>query len=197
MRAHELLETREAFLFHGTSVTSALEALREDRLRAYDHAISFTRDFSIARKFATIKSAGVIEYWTNERYDLFPSDNHLNDEHIAKVLPAAFLEHHWVGSWVGSSGGIIFVLDASKIRQRFRLTPHNDGRDNQDGKWEMEERLMKRDLVPFKMFVRKIIVSTNFPQIVDDLLSGNEKLGVSAQPQYREAVQFIRSKATE
>lgn len=184
----DLFEHREAFLFHGTSITSALEIIMQDKLDAQGYYICLTREKSIARKFADIKSSGVIEEWVNVKPELF-SDDDLSDEAVAKQLPVAWAEKCW--TW-GSTGGIIFYLDQTKLRQRYKLSPYSDSPDTQ--KWEMEERVT-RDITPFKSLVRHIEVSRNFRSIMDMVLRGDENEGTAPQPQYREAFEFIMSKA--
>ncbi len=185
----DLFESRYAPLYHGTSVTSALEILLEDRLAADGFHISLTREHSTAVRFADIKSSGVVEEWLNYRGDHIPEGlDGYSDEVLAKYLPVVFCENSL--TW-GDKGGMIFTIDQSLLRQRYAIYPYAD--DPGDGKWEKEERV-RRDIKPFRPLIQKIEVSRNFRSIVNMVIHGDEQEGVEPQPQYREVLDFILTK---
>lgn len=189
MRATELFETRYAPLYHGTSVSQMISAVHENKLNSFGHYISLTRDISVAKKFAR-KSEATLEIWMNDGIHGPLLSDDPTDEELAMHLPLAYAEHHFVGSW--TSGGAYFIFDQEKIRTKYRLTPYTD---DYGEKWEMEERI-HRDLVPLRDYIVgiKLVGNSAFGQITQAILNGNDKIGLKPHPEYKDSIDFIRSK---
>jgi hypothetical protein len=86
MRYHDILsEGRDAYLFHGTDLVGAIEILRSNKLigtQQYSHnpfGVSLTRDYRIARDFAT--------YWERQFPVVFVLDQRKLVQSRAKLLP--------------------------------------------------------------------------------------------------------------
>jgi hypothetical protein len=189
MRASDLFETRYASLYHGTSVTNLILAVHENCLSAGGQYISLSRSIEIAKKFAG-KSEATLEIAMNDQsVNAVLSDDPTHEE-MAEHFPIAFAEHYYVGSW--TSGGAIMVLNNEKIRARYRLRPFADDRD--DHKWELEERLT-RDLKPLRDYITevKLVRNSAFGAITKAVLNGDEEAGIKPHPEYRDAINFIRS----
>jgi len=179
---------RPAYLYHGTSVTSALEILKSDRISSGGYTISLSRNIDIGKKFADIKSEAAIEEWVNERASELSGDP--DDAEIAAVIPVAVIEKWFADR--SHEGGVIFVLDQTAIKHRYSVSPHNDDPHTHDGKWEYEERI-SRDIYPVKPLIVSILVTKDFPQISEAILNGFR--GVEPQPQYASELAFIAEKS--
>lgn len=193
MRYRDLLETRYAPLYHGTSVSQMVQAIHEDKLDAWGHYISFTRDINIAKKF-TRKSQATLEIWANDLDRSGKLSDEPTGEEFAEHMPLAFAEHHFVGQH--GNGGAIYVFDQEKIKKQFKIKPFSD--DPQvDHKWEMEERLT-RDLEPLRDYILEIKLMKHcaFGSIERAVVYGDPDLGLTAHPEYSNAFDFIRSKAS-
>lgn len=202
MRAYELKEAiRPAYLYHGTSIANLIQMVHQDRICSGEDtygpdvaSISFTRARTIGQKFATAKSAGVLEVWMNDfAAGLSPEPT---EEEMAKVIPLAWAEHYFYSSWKQNGGGAILVLDQEKLRHRYKLEPYCDAgeRGANGSKWEMEE-CITRDVKPMRPYVVGIILCGPFGQIANAVLDGDAKAMLDPHPEYRDAVEFIRARA--
>jgi len=176
-------------LYHGTSIARLLEIVREDRMRVNGTAgISFSRDIGIARRFANGRSASVLEDFGDMNADRLPED--AGDADLARVVPAAYAEHHYVGSW-SETGGAILVFDRNVLGARYRLEPYET--PGPMGHSEHEERV-GRDLTKVRGLLKGIIVTQGFGNISRALVFGEPSLGIAPQPRYRKAIEFIRDR---
>lgn len=193
---------RPAYLYHGTSIANLIQMVHENRFCSgaetygIDTAsISFTRDPATAKKFATGKSASVLEVWMNEYASRLTAEP--TEEEMAKAIPLAWAEHYYYSSWRQNNGGAIIVIDQEKLRQRYRLDPFCDSgeRGRHGEKWEMEEVVRGRDIKPMRQYIVSIQLCGPFGQIANGVMAGDPKAMLEAHPEYREAVEFIRSLA--
>jgi len=176
-------------LYHGTSIARLLEILREDRMRGNGAAgISFSRNIGIARRFANGRSSSVLEDFGDMNADRLPEGASMAE--IAKVIPAAHAEHHYVGSW-SRNGGAILVFDRAALEARYRLECYET--PGPQGHSEHEERV-GRDIRKVRELLKGIYVSQGFGQISRALLFGEPSIGVEPQRQYRKAIEFIRER---
>lgn len=187
---------RSADLYHGTSVASLLDIIKDNCIESGGFNISLSRDLSIAKKFADSKSGNVIEVMRDikggDQYeDVDFDDENAVDQADARIIPAAYIEKNLYDH--GIHGGAILVLDRDLLRQRYKLSPHSDD-PHGDHKWEREERITK-DIRPVKPLIKHIILGRSFVNIADNLLHGNTRAGIDPQPQYAEAIAYIKSKA--
>ncbi len=187
MRASELLEHRPAFIYHGTSISAAVTAITEDRLLA-DPAISFSRNFEVAKKFAHTRAHNpdIIEYWVNQKAGEFPQGDWPTEEEMGKIIPLAVVESYL------DSGGVVLRFNPQLIRQRYSLQPYNDDIET-DHKWENEERII-RDLHPLTRYIDAVIVDRDaLNAMAETVLLGDQTIHVEPQPQYRGAFAFLKA----
>jgi len=176
-------------LYHGTSIARLLEIIREDRMRGNGTAgISLSRNIGIARRFANGRSSSVLEDFGDMNADRLPDG--AGEAEIAKVMPAAHAEHHYVGSW-SRNGGAILVFDREALEARYRLECYET--PGPEGHSEHEERV-GRDIRKVRELLKGIYVSRGFGQISRALLFGEPSIGIEPQRGYRKAIEFIRDR---
>lgn len=191
MRASDLLEHRPAFIYHGTSISAAVTAITEDRLLA-EPAISFSRNFEVAKRFAHNRSHNpdIIEYWVNQKASEFPHGDWPTTEEMGEIIPLALAESYL------DSGGVVLRFNPILIRQRYSLQPYNDDIET-DHKWENEERII-RDLHPLTRYIDAVLVDQDvLSGMAETVLSGDPSIYVKPQPQYRGAFNFLKERSIQ